>query len=123
MSHQSPERRSEMRLDEQATIFLEVMSSSTDNTTSPSVVICNSLDVSANGIQVALDDSIAVGSILRLGVDLGADTETIYLVGEAKWVRQEDDEYKIGFELYDAEGTDIATWKESIANLLDNPDI
>lgn len=116
------ERRSEIRLDEQATIFIEVMSSSFDNSSPPAVVICNSLDVSANGIQVALDDNINVGSILRLGVDLGDDTETIYLVGEAKWVRQDEEQYKVGFELYDAQDTGIAEWKQSIADLLNPSD-
>lgn len=116
------ERRSEIRLDEQATIFLEVMSSSFDNASPPTVVICNSLDVSANGIQVALDDNIAVGSILRLGVDLGEDSETIYLVGEAKWVRPDEDQFRVGFELYDAQDTGIAAWKQTIAELLNTPE-
>lgn len=112
------ERRSELRIDEQATIFIEVMSASFDNDSPPNVVICNSLDLSANGIQVAVDDEIAIGSILRLGVDLGEGKETLFLVGEAKWVRHRDGEFFIGFELYDAENTDIGDWKETIATLL-----
>ena len=116
--NQTQERRSELRLDEEATIFIEVMSASFDNDSPPNIVICNSLDVSANGIQVAMDDAIAVGSILRLGVDLGEDTDTIYLVGEAKWVSEDEDQYRIGFELYDAENTGIADWKKTIADRL-----
>lgn len=117
----SHERRSELRLDEQATIFLEVMSAAVDEGDA-AVVICNSLDLSANGIQVAMDDEIAVGSILRLGVELGSDCEALYLVGEARWVRRDGDQYLIGFELYDAENTDIADWKEAIASFLDHRD-
>lgn len=116
------ERRSELRLDEQATIFIEVMCAGVDDDGSPEIVICNSLDISANGIQVALDEGIAVGSILRLGIQLGKGCETMYLVGEAKWVRQELDQFLVGFELYDAENTDIADWKEAIATFLDNND-
>lgn len=118
----SHERRSELRIDEQATIFLEIMSASHDNSSAPNVVICNSLDLSANGIQVAMDDEIAVGSILRLGVDLPDGKDALYLVGEAKWVRRDGDQYLIGFELYDAENTDIAGWKEAIAHFLNETD-
>lgn len=114
----SHERRSELRIDEQATIFLEVISAATEHE-APAVVICNSLDLSANGIQVAMDEEIAVGSILRLGVELGSDCDALYLVGEAKWVRRDEDQYLIGFELYDAENTDIADWKEAVASFLD----
>ena len=114
------ERRSEMRIDEQATIFVEVLSASFDDDSPSRVVICNSLDISANGIQVAMDEELALNSILRLGVDLGENRDTLYLVGEAKWVRRDGDQYRIGFELYDAENTDIASWKEAVASLLDD---
>ena len=114
----SSDRRSELRIDAQATILLEVMSASYDNSSPAKVIICNSLDISANGIQIELDDKIAVGSILRLGVDLGRDIDTLYLVGEARWVHRDSEQYKVGFELYDAEGTDIANWKQTIADRL-----
>lgn len=117
----SHERRSELRIDEQATIFLEVMSVSEDGEP-PAVVICNSLDLSANGIQIAMDEEIAVGSILRLGVELGSACDALYLVGEAKWVRRDNDQFLIGFELYEAENTDIAHWKEAVASFLDQQD-
>ncbi len=39
-------KRSETRLDEKVTIFVEVCSASIDNTLPADVIICNSLDIS-----------------------------------------------------------------------------
>lgn len=117
-SHSPDERRSELRIEEETTIFLEVMSDNDNG--APRVVICNSLDMSANGVQIALDEEVPVGCILRLGVELGKDTDALYLVGEAKWVRPDEDQFQIGFELYDAENTDIAAWKQAVADFLNS---
>ena len=113
-----PDRRSELRLDEQATIFVEVCSASFDNKAPANVIICSSMDISANGIQVEMDQEVAIGSILRICAELSDSKQALYLVGEAKWVKPKDDHFSIGFELYDAENTDIAGWKEVIAALL-----
>lgn len=112
------DNRSESRINQAATIFLEVCSSDPDGNAAPQVIICNSVDISANGIQIQIDQDVAIGSILRLCVDIHNNEEEIYLVGEAKWVKHQDDHYNIGFELYDAEGTDILGWKNIIAEML-----
>ncbi|ARN73649.1 PilZ domain-containing protein [Oceanicoccus sagamiensis] len=111
------ERRSETRIDEKTTIFIEVCSSSFDNTSPANIIICNSIDLSANGIQVEIDQEVAIGSILRLCAEFN-DSETLYLVGETKWVKPAGDHFNIGFELYDAENTDIVGWKKLVASLL-----
>ena len=116
----SDERRSETRIDEKATIFIEICSSSFDNTSPANITICNSLDLSANGIQVEMDQEVAVGTILRLCAELGEGEQALYLVGETKWVKPTGDTFNIGFELYDAEHTDISGWKKVIAAMLDN---
>jgi hypothetical protein len=46
------------------TVFIEVLA--TTGTSLGNVIICNSLDLSANRIQVVVDDEISAGSILRL---------------------------------------------------------
>jgi hypothetical protein len=112
------EQRSESRINQAATIFVEIFSSDEDDSASPQVIICNSIDISANGLQIQMDQDVAVGSILRLCVDMNSDEKEIYLVGEAKWVVPCDKRFNIGFELYDAENTDILGWKNTIANIL-----
>ena len=111
-------RRSEPRIDEQATVFIEVCSASFDNKTPANIIICNSIDMSANGIRVEMDREVPVGSILRICAELNNNQNALYLVGEVKWVKPEGENFSIGFELYDAENTDIASWKEIIATML-----
>jgi len=113
------ERRTETRIDKQTTIFIEVCSGDSDDNASPQIIICNSLDLSANGILVQMDNKVAIGSILRLCAELPDEETAMYLVGEVKWVTPCDDHFNIGFELYDAENTDIVGWKNIIAKMLD----
>lgn len=113
------DRRSELRLPSKATIFVEVCSASDNDEPSPTVIMCSSLDISANGIQVQMDSEVAVGSILRLCADFGSSREPIYLVGEAKWVSSSNDLFNIGFEILDAENSDISDWKHLIIEKLD----
>ena len=112
------ERRSELRLDEQATVFIEFYSADDEASAAPRVLICNSLDISANGIQIQIDQEVAVGSILRIGAELEGNEQALYLVGEVRWIKPADDGFTIGFALYDAENTDIIGWKALIAGRL-----
>ncbi len=93
------EHRVETRLELQETIFIEVLTS--DLSTPGSVIMCNSLDLSANGLQVVLDDEITSGSIFRLCIDM-QQNDPIFLVGEVKWKRPdpEGEGYRIGFLLF-----------------------
>lgn len=110
------ERRSEVRITEHTTLFLELQSSSFDGSEDAKIVLCNSVDISANGLQISLDQAVPLGSILRLCADRGPSYEPMYLVGEVKWVEQRDDQYFIGFFLYDAENSHISAWQELIAS-------
>jgi len=113
------ERRTEIRLNEDTTIFVEVCSGTLDNDEPPQILICNGVDISANGILVLMDERVPLGTILRLCVELEDTEQALYLVGEVKWVgEQPGGGFNIGFELYDAENTDIIGWKGAIAGLL-----
>ena len=114
---QDQNNRAETRLDLEETIFIEIIAS--DSRSEGSVIMCNSLDLSANGLQVILDEEISLGSILRLCIDLPT-TDPIFLVGEVKWIRPDEaaGAYRIGFELFESEDTDIQRWKEMVADLL-----
>lgn len=111
------EHRVETRLDLEATIFIEVLAS--DRHSGGEVIMCNSLDLSANGLQVVVDEDIPAGSILRLCVDL-KDADPIFLVGEVKWKRPdaEADAFRLGFLLFEADDSDIQQWKALVAKLL-----
>jgi hypothetical protein len=112
------EKRLEPRIDQKTTVFVEVCSATFDNSEPASVVICHSLDLSANGLQVEMDQAVAIGTILRICAEFSNGEDPLHLVGETKWVKANGDLFNIGFALYDAENTDIAGWKNVIANML-----
>ncbi len=113
----SPEHRIETRLELEETVFIEVLSAASES--QASVVMCNSLDLSANGIQVVVDQDIALGSILRLCIDM-PEQEPIFLVGEVKWKRADTATggIRLGFLLFESDDSDIAEWKQWIADTL-----
>jgi len=114
----SSDKRSEMRVSEETTFYVEIYSQENDDSSETRVIICNSLDISANGIQLQMDAEVPTGSILRVCADMKPGEKELYLVGEVRWVEKEEDHYNIGFALYDAENTDISGWKNLIADIL-----
>ncbi|MCR8922230.1 PilZ domain-containing protein [Dasania sp. GY-MA-18] len=114
------EKRSESRVSEQATIFVETYSSGSFGGTK--VVICNSLDISANGLQFQMDEKPELGSILRLFAEFNDQQAPMQLIGEVKWVVPQGQDFNIGFAIYDAEDTDIIQWKQLIAQRLQPED-
>ena len=113
----SREHRIETRLELEETVFIEVLSAAAESAVN--VVMCSSLDLSANGIQVVVDEDIALGSILRLCIDM-PEQEPIFLVGEVKWKRADTASGGIclGFLLFESDDSDIAEWKQWVADRL-----
>jgi hypothetical protein len=114
---QDQELRVETRLELEETVFIETLAS--DSTKAGTIIMCNSLDFSANGLQVVIDEDISLGSILRLCIDM-KDADPIFLVAEVKWKRPdaESEGFRIGFLLFESDDTDIQRWKELVAELL-----
>jgi len=108
-------RRTESRIPEKTTIFLETMSCEGENY-QPRIIICNSLDISANGIQVQVDEMVVVGSILRLCA--GVLNQDLFLVSEVMWVKEDGSQFNIGLAIFEADDTDIIAWKKLIASKL-----
>lgn len=113
----SQENRVETRLEVEETVFIEVLSAAEPDESN--VVMCSSLDFSANGIQVVVDQDIALNAILRLCIDM-PDKDPIFLVGEVKWKRADTATggIRLGFMLFDSDDSDIAEWKHLIADML-----
>lgn len=117
-SDNASNRRSEHRLDEHVTIFVERYAAEFDNAQAASIMICDSVDISANGVQVKMDQPLPIGTILRLCAQFSGGRASLYLVGEVKWQREENGQYCIGFALFESEQTDIVAWKELVAGQL-----
>lgn len=111
-------RRRDFRLPGQATLFVELRAACPDGSHPAEIVACSGLDLSANGLQLQLDRPLAVGSILRLGAHFGPQSPPLYVVGEVRWSRPEQQGHAVGFSLFESEGTDIIAWKNLIATRL-----
>lgn len=109
------EKRQESRLVVQETLFLE-LSLPHESDQTPKMVVCSTVDISANGLQVSMDDTLPAGSIHQLGIELENPPRRFHLVGEVKWCRpREASGYLVGFALYESDDTDIEAWKQAMA--------
>lgn len=111
-------RRCEFRLQEAATLFVELRAASADGGEPAEILVCSGVDLSANGLQLHLDRPLPTGRILRLGATPGGGQPTLYVVGEVRWGRHEQHGWTLGLALFDSEGTDIVAWKKFVAELL-----
>lgn len=109
----STELRKENRIEREETVFIEVLSASVEESNAL-VVQCSTRDISLQGLKVTSNYPITVGVILELLVDFNQESVKYLLTGEVKWCNQIDSEptYHCGFELIDAEHSDIHLWRE-----------
>lgn len=114
------ERREETRLNRSAFLYVETVSSAPDSNDGPVVVACKTLDFSANGLQVQMNEKLTAGAIHQMALDLPTSKERFQLTGEVRWVRPlpSGEAYVAGIMLFDSEGTEIIDWKLAIANWL-----
>lgn len=121
-NNNSDEKRQELRLNAQETLFIEVDSG--DENAQPQIIISNSVDISANGIQVVIDRPLFTGSIHRLCLQLGDSEQKLYLTALIAWSRllTNDEGFAVGMQVLESQGTDVQRWKEWIAErcALDN---
>ncbi len=104
--------RKEVRVDKQEVVFIEILSTSVDDD-SGLVVKCSTQDVSANGLKVTSSYPVSVGAFLELLVEFSEGSAKYLLTGEVKWCHQTsaDPTYQCGFELLQAEHSDIRHWQ------------
>ena len=118
------ENRRWERLGERGTIFIETLSSGDRPQHPTTIVICSSVEISARGLRVCLDDALETGAILQLGVQFPELERTLYLVGEVRWCSADSERpgrHSVGFELLESDGTDYRTWCDIVGT--DQPGI
>lgn len=112
--------RKHHRLPVISTTFVELESPDLGQTDSGRLVSCKSLNISRDGLQVSLEEEITVGTLLQLGVELPNAEEPLYLVGEVRWCRSdkiEDGAWAAGFQLMNANDSDIKHWVDLVVQL------
>lgn len=110
-------KRSESRLTHDFTVFVESHFAPGENSTS-GIVVTKSVDVSANGVQIALDYPLPLQSFLRLCLESSDGEAPFMLTGEVIWLRPAGQQTLVGFQLAESSDTDIIRWKEYIARCL-----
>ena len=114
------EKRQYHRVPAASATFVELEAPGIDKDEAGRVVVCKSLDVSRGGLQVVLEEEPILGAILQIGVAIPGSQDTIYLVGDVRWCLPDRDApgaWLCGFQLMNANDSDIKSWIEVITNL------
>ncbi|MEO0436722.1 MAG: PilZ domain-containing protein [Pseudomonadota bacterium] len=111
------DRRRNFRLPIETRVFIELESPPPGSIGPGKIARCETLEVSQSGMRVRLDDSVSVGAILQIGVELPGKDEPFYLVGQVRW-RMRDKEntgsWIAGFEVLNSMGSDVSQWEAAL---------
>lgn len=112
------DKRQEHRFESRFAVFIEVFSSVESQTEKSKILICQTLDVSANGMRIALDEPLVAGSIHQVCIQLNREQQRIFVSAEVKWCADspEHQGFIIGLEIFESDNTDIQQWKEIVAD-------
>ena len=109
--------RQHLRLPTESRVFIELESPPPGSIGPGKVARCETLEVSRGGLRVRLGESVTVGAILQIGVELPGEDEPFYLVAQARW-RKRDEEHPghwiAGFEILHSMGSDIEQWEAAL---------
>ena len=115
------DKREQARVDEHSTVFIETLAASEQSPQQESILICNSVEISPDGVRVCVDDELEVGAILQLGIELPELEQPLYVVGEVRWCkpsRKKDRGYYVGFKLLESDGTDYEIWYQLVQEMV-----
>ena len=108
------DRRKAPRSDIQDTLFIKSISSSQVTSLSSELKTCNTVNVSAYGMQVIIDFELLVDSDIALWIYEEANDERILVNGTVRWTSKAPGEskYLIGIELNEDSVDPIKDWLE-----------
>jgi len=119
----SQEQRQEYRLNRVETVFIEVAAASFDGSKAAKVVVTNSVDLSANGLQVAIVEPLAIGNIFQISVQFRGIGQRVQLATEVMWVRPDESGlFLVGLALLPSDESGLHLWKTLLADKLDEED-
>lgn len=116
----SSEQRQEYRLNSRETVFIELASASHDGREAEEILVSKSVDISANGLQVLVNQPLEMNRILQVAISLEDLDTPISLVTEVKWIvaNEEQQQWMVGLALLESDDTKLAEWKTIIAQRL-----
>ena len=116
--------RKHLRLPVESRVFIELEAPVSGADTPADIAICKTLDVSARGLQVALDHELIEQAYLQIGVEPphseGTLAEPFFLAAQVRWCRPgeaRDQPWLAGLALLPAGQSDIDQWIALISGL------
>jgi len=121
-----PDKRQEYRLHRQETVFIEIDGGSFEGQQPAEILISQSLDISANGLQLVVNEPLTPGCIHHIAIQLDEEPKAFKLVAEIKWCRenrnfQEEDNtplWTVGLAILESDDTRLPAWKSLMARRL-----
>lgn len=115
----SEDQRKHERLPSSETIFIELVSTSAQGQEGE-VVRCKTSNISTSGLRAQAPKELIIGAILQVGVDLQEAQDTLYLAAEVIWCKPDKSNpgsWSAGFELLNANDSDIKTWRKVLSDM------
>ena len=116
--------RKHLRLPLESRVFIELVAANAGDSGGAEIAVCKTLDVSLNGMRVALEYEVTVDAILHIGVDVPRENsdaiDTFYLAAQVRWCRPNDEPdypWSAGFTLLNASNSDIGQWVALLSEL------
>lgn len=115
MTESYEERRISPRSNIEDTLFIKSISSSQVTGYGSDLKTCNTVNVSAHGLQVELDFEVLVESEIALWVNHEANNDRILVSGIVRWTNKisPENKYLVGIELDDSCVADMTQWLDS----------
>lgn len=111
------DKRHYLRLPVESRVFIELESPPPGSIGPGKVARCETLEVSLAGLRARLTETVTVGAILQIGVELPGKDEPFYLVGQVRWRMRDRDvggAWIAGLEILNAYGSDIEQWQAAL---------
>lgn len=114
------DKRQSERRNCQEDVYLEITSLNEEGDYVDQVIACETVDMSSTGLKLYVNEAIVSGTVLDLCVNYKSANRKFFLTAEVKWVTPLADEgwYFVGFELYEADNTDIQAWADWVKTLI-----
>lgn len=113
--------REQPRLPSRSRVFIELEAAAAGSEDEASIAVCRALDVSANGLRVAVTCELTAEAYLQIGVEpIEGGDELFFLAAQVRWCRPSDDPdypWLAGFALLPAEHSDLCHWADLIGGI------
>lgn len=113
MSHKMGEQRKNKRFSSQGNLQTEVVSCERHPELTGKNISCESINISADGIQVVLTEHAPIGAVLDMWVSVPKSKQkTYHLVAKICWIKRTKDEtaYRAGLDITVSDKNDLDTW-------------